>query len=164
MLSINGIYYISLLSLSALLTNVCLYQSYCTVVMHACKVLILVFYCGSMPGLICSLCPYEVTARLNLNLTNLLKHIQSSFSIICGLYGCQRKFRNFKVFWNHVSTFHSNDPNICQSQHVLTNNVCDENSCSYNSGGDDNMQRDLSVHQESESRWQGNHQQYFCWA
>jgi len=35
---------------------------------------------------------------------------------------------------------------------VLTINVCDENPCSYNSGGDDNnMQRDLRVHQESES-------------
>ena len=65
--------------------------------------------------------------------------------------GCQR---TFKVFRNHVSTFHSNDPNICQSQdeHVLTNNVCNENPCSYDSGGDDdNMQRDLRVHQESES-------------
>ena len=71
-----------------------------------------------MPGLICPLCPYERTSSLNLDLTNFLRHIelfhshQPSFNITCGLGGCLRNFKNFRVFRNHVYAFHNNDPGL----------------------------------------------------
>ena len=87
-----------------------------------------------MAGLICSLCPYEQTAHLNLNLTELIKHIQlfhshdPSFAITCGLDGCMRSFRNFRVFRNHVYSFHrhntSTNPNTNDADECEIN--CDD--------------------------------------
>ena len=65
--------------------------------------------------LICPLCSYEQTVNLNLNLSGLLRHIelihshQLSFSITCGLNGCVRSFKNFRVFWNHAYSMHGGD-------------------------------------------------------
>ena len=55
----------------------------------------------------CQLC--EFTSP---NLTYLLKHTrhvhshQPGFQVTCGLSGCQRTFRNFSVYRNHVYEFH----------------------------------------------------------
>lgn len=84
-----------------------------------------------MPGLICPLCPLERTSQLNLNLKNFLKHVQlfhshqPSFSITCGISGCLRHFKNFRVFRNHVYAFHSGDPNI--SNEPASNHEDDDN-------------------------------------
>ena len=71
-----------------------------------------------MPKLICPLCHYDRTSKLNLDLPNFLKHIklfhahQPSFSITCGLGGCLRTFRNFRTFRDHVYATHSGDTNL----------------------------------------------------
>lgn len=82
-----------------------------------------------MPTLICPLCPYERTSRLNFNLTDFLKHIklfhshQPGFSITCGLHGCLRTFKNFRSFQNHVYDYHGGD---C----TLTNHEGDDKEAS----------------------------------
>lgn len=71
-----------------------------------------------MSSLICPLCSNEQTAHLNFTLSTFLRHVElfhshePTFLITCGLNGCLRQFRNFRVFRNHVYTFHSGDPNL----------------------------------------------------
>lgn len=84
----------------------------------------LIAFIIDMPSLICPLCPYERTVQLKLDLKNFLKHIQlfhshqPSFSLTCGLDGCLRTFTNFRVFRNHVSTFHSDNPFVSNEHSV----------------------------------------------
>ncbi len=62
--------------------------------------------------MICQLCPVVCST-----LRDYLKHVQlfhahqSGFNITCSIGGCQRTFKNFGTFRNHVSDCHSSDPN-----------------------------------------------------
>lgn len=66
--------------------------------------------------LVCPLCPLECTAHLCFDLTSLLRHVklfhahQAGFKITCGIGGCQRTFRTFRTYENHISAMHRHQP------------------------------------------------------
>lgn len=79
--------------------------------------------------LLCPLCPSERTRRLNFNVSKYLKHVrlfhahQPNFHISCQINGCQRSYRNFSTFKNHVSDKHS-----CEAldRSIETTSLCDD--------------------------------------
>ncbi len=72
----------------------------------------------------CLLCPFVAPT-----LKYLLKHLrqvhahQPGFNITCCLSGCQRKFRTFEVFRNHIYEAHSESENIVITQSTLPDPV-----------------------------------------
>ena len=68
-------------------------------------------------SLVCYLCPLGKTDNIKFNLPDYLRHVQlfhahqPHLQISCGIGGCKRTFRNYSTFRNHVSDWHSIDPN-----------------------------------------------------
>lgn len=62
--------------------------------------------------LVCPICPASLSS-LTFKLTEYIQHIrlfhshQPNFFLTCGIRGCQRTFKNFGTFKNHVSSRHS---------------------------------------------------------
>ena len=80
--------------------------------------------------LLCPLCPAERTQNLRMTISDYLKHLrlfhahQPNFQICCGLNGCQRTFKNFGTYKNHVSDRHRGE----QLQDSATQGLDDESS------------------------------------
>ena len=67
----------------------------------------------------CQLC--SATDHLKLSLTDYLKHLrlfhanQADFRVICGIDGCQRRFKHAGTYQNHIYTVHKQCTFVCNS-------------------------------------------------
>ena len=91
------------------------------------------------------------TVQLLLPHIRLVHSTQAGFCITCGLHGCQRTFRNMKIFTNHIYQFHMISRTFTMPSQLLLNTEGEDERESTDEDEDTNLDDNYIQPSTSES-------------